>query len=95
MHPDDEYHPCHFCGDSVNREGYDPKGDRHFLSDCRPDLVEHVIGETCTWAFRRSPEYQKSDHEEPYPENRICYAYQDNNRNWTDEHKHFYRDGPM
>lgn len=95
---DDEWHSCHFCGTQVNKEGYEVKGDRHFLSDCRPDLVEHKIGETCTWAFRRKSEFKRMRNEtEDFPENRTCYAYQDRDNllNWTDEHKHFYIDGPM
>lgn len=26
---------------------------------------------------------------------RSCYAYQDSDGAWTDEHTHFYPDGPM
>ena len=76
-----EYHNCHFCGDYVS-DGKDSKGNRHWLSDCRPDLVEHEIGELCTW---HNVEGQVRD----------CYAYQDDNFKWTDEHTHFYKDGPM
>lgn len=47
------FHHCHFCGDDVDQTGYDrvsvydhykekritvPR--RHYLSDCRPDLVD-------------------------------------------------------
>ena len=95
---DEEYHQCHFCGEYVNKEGFNYKGERHYLSDCRPDLVEHEIGEICTWAFRREPLTLANGHVEPaFPENRTCYAYQDDtsHNEWTDEHTHFYPDGPM
>lgn len=90
-----QWHTCHFCGTDVNKEGYEYNGERHYLSDCRPDLVEHEIGELCTWDFRRKS-LTKSNGEiiEPLPENRTCYAYQDKDLKWTDEHKHFYEDGP-
>lgn len=91
---EEEWHTCHFCGEWVNK-GYTHQGKRHFLSDCRPDLVEHEIGEICTWSFRRQPLKRVTIIEPAWPENRVCYAYQDRNRNWTDEHKHFYPDGPM
>lgn len=78
------WHQCHFCGEYV-KDGKDPEGKRHWLSDCRPDLVEHEIGPLCTW-------HDKRTETEPYP----CYAYQDREtRDWTNEHKHFYKDGPM
>lgn len=91
------WHTCHFCGENVNKEGYTFKNERHFLSDCRPDLVEHEIGETCTWSFRRKPEFKRmKDETEDFPENGTCYAYQDpDSREWTNEHVHFYPDGPM
>lgn len=94
-----DFHTCHFCGEYV-RDGYSQGGDRHWLSDCRPDLIEHEIGETCTWAFRRKPEFKRmKDETEDFPENHTCYAYEDfgglHNRIWTNEHIHFYPDGPM
>lgn len=95
--PDSDFHNCHFCGEYVSKRGYDPKGERHYLSDCRPDLVEHEIGELCTWAYRRKEEF-KIDHKNggyAYQEKDTCYAYQDDNRQWTNEHTHFYPDGPM
>jgi hypothetical protein len=83
---EEEFHTCHFCGDLV-KDGKDAKGERHWLSDCRPDLVEHEIGDTCTWAYKRAQMGR---------ENETCYAYQDRDTNkWTNEHKHFYKDGPM
>jgi hypothetical protein len=92
--PDDPegWHTCHFCGQDVNKDGYEPQGNRHFLSDCRSDLVEHEIGSTCTWDI-----YRKSNKiiEEFWPEETCCYAYQDPDRQWTKEHKYFYTDGPM
>ncbi len=46
-------HRCHFCGDDLDHESYsyNSVGElvRHYLSDCRPDLVEHEPGELCTW----------------------------------------------
>lgn len=84
---EDEYHQCHFCGEYV-KDGKDPKGERHHLSDCRPDLVEHEIGDKCTWAFRRR--------EPDFKEENTCYAYQDSGTlEWTQKHEHFYKDGPM
>lgn len=57
---------------------------RHWLSDCRPDLVQHDIGPLCTW-------YGACNHAE-----RDCYAYQNRDtREWTDQHIYFYPDGPM
>ncbi len=96
MESQNDWHPCHFCGTYVF-EGYEDeaKTKRHWLSDCRPDLVEHEIGELCTWAFRRKPEFQFKELGGPYKEQDTCYAYQDLDTNWTNEHKHFYPDGPM
>lgn len=74
-----EYHNCHFCGEFV-ANGYTAKNERHFLSDCRPDLVQHELGPTCTWHGVKQP---KKD----------CYAFQDHDSlEWTNEHKHFYED---
>lgn len=92
-----EYHHCHFCGEYV-ANGYDAKGDRHWLSDCRPDLVEHEPGETCTWWYRKAEE--GTIHEE-VGVNSYCYAFQKRKDlayekwEWTDEHIHFDEDGPM
>ncbi len=94
----DEFKECYFCGTNTCQKGYESNGDRHRLSDCRPDLVKHEIGETCTWSFRRKPEFKRmNDETEDYPENQTCYAYQDNSTSpstWTDSHSHFYPDGP-
>jgi hypothetical protein len=61
----------------------DPKGERHWLSDCRPDLVKHEPGETCTWFYDED-------------KTKNCYAYQiPGTREWGTEHIHFYEDGPM
>lgn len=80
-----DWHKCHFCGEDV-KDGKDPKGNRHWLSDCRPDLVEHEIGPDCTW-----PEGTSRTDTKPG-----CYAYQDfGTQKWTDEHTHFHKDGPM
>jgi hypothetical protein len=59
---DDGWHTCHFCGTYV-KDGLENDGTRHWLSDCRPDLVEHEPGPACTWPYR------------PGPNN--CYAYKD------------------
>lgn len=82
---DDDWGQCHFCGSYV-KDGVDNEGQRHWLSDCRPDLVEHEIGPTCTWWGLRNygPHENQPD----------CYAYQDPHTNeWTDKHAHFYNDG--
>lgn len=80
----DEYraNTCHFCG-TYTYDGYEIDGTtRHFLSDCRPDLVEHEPGELCTWPNRITG-YK-------------CYAYQNRETlEWTNEHIHFYKDGPL
>lgn len=84
---EEEFHQCHFCGEYV-KDGKEPKGKRHFLMDCRPDLVKHEIGDDCTWAYRRK--------EPNFTEVNTCYAYQDHGTlEWGTEHKHFYKDGPM
>ncbi len=67
---------CHFCGDA----GPGP----HMLADCRPDLVEHEIGPTCTWWNSAKPGEAN------------CYAYQSRETNeWTDDHIHFYPNHDM
>lgn len=86
---EEEYHSCHFCGTEV-KDGKEYNGTRHWLSDCRPDLVEHEIGELCTWAYRRKEEFK-----EEFKEEETCYAYQNLDLEWTDKHEHFYKDGPM
>lgn len=86
---EEDYHTCHFCGEYV-KKGLNPKGERHWLSDCRPDLVEHEPGETCTWWGMES--HRLFDQ----PDKFNCYAYQDfGTREWTNEHTHFHKDGPM
>lgn len=93
----DSWHTCHFCGTQSCEEGYEVNGKRHWLSDCRPDLVKHEIGSTCTWAYRRESLYNAitGAYIESLPENRTCYAYQNDKNEWTDEHKYFYPDGPV
>lgn len=102
MNVDEGWHTCHFCGADIDKDGYESsgrrgvRGKRHWLSDCRPDLVEHEIGELCTWAFRRDPKYKRLGNEtEDFLENHTCYAYQDRDLSWRNEHKYFYPDGPM
>lgn len=98
MYEDERWHTCHFCGTYVNKEGYEDEAQtkRHFLSDCRPDLVEHEIGDTCTWGFRREPLMKGEEIIQlALPIEETCYAYQDIDTKWTKEHKHFYPDGPM
>lgn len=58
---------------------------RHWLSDCRPDLVMHEPGPLCTWP------------DEPGQQGSHCYAYQNDDaqgRPWTTKHEYFYTDGP-
>ena len=43
---------CHFCGTIVNLEDREYSGTPHSAKDCRPDLFEHEIGDTCTWRER-------------------------------------------
>lgn len=82
-----DYHNCHFCGEYV-ANGYTSKNERHWLSDCRPDLVQHEPGETCTWW---NLTFADGSTKEPN-----CYAFQDRDtQQWGDEHKHFYPDGAM
>jgi hypothetical protein len=86
-----EYHNCHFCGESV-AGGFTVRAQqRHWLSDCRPDLVKHEPGLTCTWGYIRDL------YEGPHQPHKLCYAYQadDLGRTWTNDHAHFYEDGPM
>jgi hypothetical protein len=89
MYDDDGWHSCHFCGTEV-KDGKESNGERHWLSDCRPDLVQHDIGDLCTWAYRRKEEFR-----EEFKEEETCYAYQNSDLEWTDKHEHFYKDGPM
>lgn len=84
MRDDDGWTSCHFCGELV-KDGVNPQGESHWLSDCRPDLVEHDPGMTCTWPPESgyAPDYN-------------CYAHQNRDtREWEPGHKHFYKDGPM
>lgn len=87
-----EPNTCHFCGTYVlagheyNKETREWDGERHWLSDCRPDLVEHEPGELCTWARTQ----------EITPGTPDCYAYQNRDTHeWGDTHTHFYSDGAM
>lgn len=41
-------HRCHFCGTSLNHDSTEYGGERHWLSDCRPDLILHWPGPDCT-----------------------------------------------
>ena len=76
-------HTCHFCGTELYHDSTEAGGTRHWLSDCRPDLVKHEVGPECTWSYQNGK----------IPD---CYAYQDQKTNeWTTEHVHFYKDGPM
>jgi len=84
----DPWHQCHFCGTDI-AYGYEYDGRRHFLSDCRPDLVKHDPGPLCTWSDQAFDESRGVRH-------RSCYAYQDfETQEWTDKHEHFHADGPM
>lgn len=53
-------HRCHFCGTDLTHNSYehgssvDAPLKRHWLSDCRPDLLPHEPGELCTsttWCY--------------------------------------------
>jgi hypothetical protein len=90
--PYEEAHHCHFCGTYVT-DGWEYRSGepnvRHWLSDCRPDLVEHEPGELCTW-------HDLGPDSHGVVKTQDCYAYQDRDtRQWGDEHKHFDKDGPM
>jgi len=100
--PEEDWHNCHFCGELV-KDGHevDPTR-RHWLSDCRPDLVRHEIGPTCTWAFRTLENEGDAVDLEQIQREHLCYAFEwmgdkTNNyqRVWTSRHIHFYNDGPM
>lgn len=82
-------HDCPACGTGLHHNSTDYSGKRHWLSDCRPDLVEHEVGPLCTWwglADRTLGDKLVPD----------CFAYQDpQTREWTDRHVHFSPDGPM
>lgn len=89
--PEEDWHECHFCGTFVNN-GREYRGQRHWLSDCRPDLVKHEIGKDCTWAYRR--EMAAEDPNYNFKEADTCYAYEEHsNGEW--KHTKFYKDGPM
>lgn len=45
-------HRCYFCGDAMDHEGWDAGGNEHTVAFCRPDLVEHEVGELCTWPWK-------------------------------------------
>jgi hypothetical protein len=80
-----EGHNCHFCGTFII-DGKETNGERHWLSDCRPDLVKHEIGDKCTWPYKR----------EEGKETESCYGYQEKPLGpFTTSHSHFYPDGPM
>jgi len=81
---DYDCHQCCLCGTYV-LNGYETDGARHWLSDCRPDLVKHDPGKVCTW-------HGLGQYIPPYD----CYAYQDKwTLEWTADHNHFYEDGPI
>ena len=87
---DDDWTTCHFCGTYTNAEGFEYNGDRHWLEDCRPDLVEHEIGPLCTWPIFEAP-YEHLNEELNRPG---CYAYQNSfTLEWGTEHIHFYPKG--
>ena len=50
-------HQCHFCGDDLTHSGHDSSGVLHDVAYCRPDLVDHEIGDLCTWPDK--PEMNK------------------------------------
>lgn len=97
-------HTCHFCGEDLDHESFAPGGKRHWLSDCRPDLVAHEAGPDCTWTLMA---YSTEEHPHSWSDERVdqfnvehgrpgCYAFQDRETGKkTAEHIHFYPDGPM
>lgn len=99
-----EAHHCHFCGTYV-LAGYESNGNRHWLSDCRPDLAAHEVDpKICTWGYLMLPE--NADLLAASGENpKTCYAYKSRDYPaevspndpslWTDKHEHFDEDGPM
>lgn len=108
-------HLCHFCGTELDHNSYETVPvttdggrtggwgkKRHWLSDCRPDLVEHEEGPTCTWWTMTRPEFLqklrddgKEHLAERYEGQPICYAYRDRDSGeFGTEHKHFYPDSP-
>lgn len=103
---DCDRHICYFCGEYLDHNSYAYENGekvRHWLSDCRPDLVEHEEGPTCTWWNMTRPEFlqklrddDKGHLADRYEGHPSCYAYQDfGTQEWSTEHKHFHRDGPM
>lgn len=90
MSADDEWTQCYFCGTDTNAEGFEYDGKRHWLEDCRPDLVEHEEGPLCTWPPYTEPDLLKYNH----AVNMTCYAYQNSfTLEWGTEHIHFYPKG--
>lgn len=88
---EDAAHQCHFCGEWVVSGIECSTGDRHWLSDCRPDLVRHEPGPLCTW---HDATMHQGTFELPN-DTSDCYAYQDLwSQEWTQDHDHFYEDGP-
>lgn len=112
-------HHCHFCGTDLSHDSFEYVYDketkvtskvRHWLSDCRPDLVYHEPGPICTWSFRTEEFMQKllddgkTDLYEHYKDLPMCYAYECPDRyegdkyipsEWTESHNYFLKDGPM
>ena len=92
-------HTCHFCGTWTDEKGYESNGNRHYLSDCRPDLVQHEVGPYCTWLRMTYGGTWSNEKVDQYnEENNLpnCYAYQNNETHeWTAEHQFFYPDKPM
>lgn len=84
--PDDGWGQCHFCGTYVKANYEDKEKTKpHFLVDCRPDLVEHEVGELCTWPLMK---YSTEDDLHSWSNERVdkfnlenmrpgCYAYRD------------------
>lgn len=106
---EDTTHQCHFCGTWIDEgldhdyNAFDDEGNRkrHWLSDCRPDLVEHEIGPLCTWPMLVWDESLRSTPSEIDELNKKldrpgCYAYMDSDTHiFGTDHIHFNTDGPM
>lgn len=98
-------HVCHFCGTELDHQSYsylyskeagETVRERHWLSDCRPDLVEHELGPTCTWWYKME---MTDMYEQPVDPRQLCYGFQEKflggDKGWSSEHIHFFEDWPM
>jgi hypothetical protein len=58
-------HKCYFCGEELTHDNYDYSDNHHTVAFCRPDLVEHEVGELCTrpgeWCYWNHDENTLTD----------------------------------